>query len=159
MTTVSLPPALSTPRCPACAVADLRALFPGCTAPRESLTAPELAADALRPLLAGHDREHCVLISLDSKHRLVAVDTVSIGTVDHTFMSPREIYRDALLRGASAILLGHNHPSGDPTPSDDDLRVTRRLARAGETIGVTLLDHVVIGAGGRYVSLAREGHL
>ena len=71
-------------------------------------------------------------------------------------MRPREIYRDALLAGASAVVVAHNHPSGDPTPSSDDREVTRRLAEAGETLGVDLLDHLVIAAE-EWTSLARLG--
>jgi DNA repair protein RadC len=84
--------------------------------------------------------------------------TVSVGTIDHTFMAPREIYRDALAAGASALFLAHNHPSGDPTPSSDDRQVTRRLAQAGATLGVELIDHLVVGDPD-WVSLARMGVL
>lgn len=117
---------------------------------------PEDAVGAIRPLLAGRDRERCVLLALDRKHRRVALATVSVGTAEHTFMRPREIYRDALLAGASAVVVAHNHPSGDPTPSSDDREVTRRLAEAGETLGVDLLDHLVIAAE-EWTSLARLG--
>ena len=103
-------------------------------------------------------REHCLLVALDTKHRVVDIATVSVGTADHTFMSPREIFRDALLAGASAIVVAHNHPSGDPTPSADDRQVTRRLAQAGATTGIELLDHLVIGDPD-WVSLARLGVL
>jgi DNA repair protein RadC len=95
---------------------------------------------------------------LDTKHRLLEVATVSVGSVDHTFMSPREVFRDALLRGASAIVIAHNHPSGDAEPSRDDELITRRIGRAGEIVGVEVLDHVVVGHR-RWVSLARRGAL
>ena len=131
---------------------------PGPPTHRVQLGRPEDAAGLLRPRLAGADREHCLLVSLDTKHRLVEISTVSVGTADHTFMSPREIFRDALLSGASAIVVAHNHPSGDPTPSADDRQVTRRLAQAGATTGIELLDHLVIGDPD-WVSLARLGVL
>ena len=108
--------------------------------------------------MAGQDRERCVLVSLDTRNRVLAIDTVSLGSADHTFMAPREIYRDALLRGAVSIVLAHNHPSGDPTPSAADRAVTRRLASVGPTVGIPLVDHLVIGDSG-YVSLARRGWL
>ncbi|CAN5809546.1 hypothetical protein BH23ACT8_BH23ACT8_18430 [soil metagenome] len=134
------------------------ALRPGDPAKRPQITAPEAAADLLVPRFLGADRELCLLAALDVKHRVLAVSTVSMGTAEHTFMAPREVYRDALLAGASAIVLAHNHPSGDETPSADDRQVTRRLAQAGATLGVELLDHLVVGDPG-WRSLARLGVL
>jgi DNA repair protein RadC len=125
---------------------------------RPEVTSPEAAAELLVPPLRDRDRERCVVALLDTKHRLLDVATVSVGSVDHTFMAPREVFRDALLANASALVLSHNHPSGDPEPSRDDELVTRRLVRAGELVGVEVLDHLVVG-GGRWVSLARRGVL
>ena len=144
------------PACPTCSVP--AAFAPGPPAQRPQVTSPEDAYALVAPALAGRDREHCLLVNLDTKHRLLGMVTVSIGTVDHTFMGPREIFREALLAGASAVFLAHNHPSGDPTPSADDRSVTRRLASAGTTLGVDVLDHLVVGAGD-WVSLARLGVL
>ena len=134
------------------------AFRPGDPARRPQITCPEGAAALVQPLLAGRDREHCLLVALDTKHRLVTVSTVSVGTADHTFMAPREVFRDALLVGASAVFCAHNHPSGDPTPSADDRQITRRLAQAGTLLGVDLLDHLVVGDPG-WESLARAGVL
>jgi DNA repair protein RadC len=133
-----------------------RSAFRGGDATRPALTGPEAAAELLVPALANLDRERCVATLLDTKHRLIEQVVVSIGSVDHTFMAPREVYRDALLANASALVLAHNHPSGDPEPSRDDEQLTRRLVRAGELVGVDLLDHLVVG-GERWVSLARRG--
>lgn len=144
--------------CPTCALERGRTFRPGPPGQRAQITCPEDAAALVVPLLAGRDREHCVMVTLDVKHRLLGVATVSVGTVDHTFMAPREIYRDALLAGASAIFLAHNHPSGDATPSADDRQLTRRLAQAGSTLGVELLDHLVLGDP-EWTSLARQGVL
>ncbi len=146
------------PTCPTCAADPLRAFAPGAPTGRAQVTGPESAAAIVVPLLAGLDREHCLLITLDVKHRLVGVGTVSVGTADHTFMAPREVFRDALLAGASAVFLAHNHPSGDPSPSADDRQVTRRLAQAGALLGVDLLDHLVVGDP-EWVSMARDGVL
>jgi len=144
--------------CPTCTVDPARSFRPGAPAGRAQVTSPEDAAALVMPLLAARDREHCLLVNLDVKHRLLGIATVSVGTADHTFMAPREVYRDALLAGASAIFLAHNHPSGDATPSADDRQLTRRLAQAGSTLGVDLLDHLVIGDP-EWVSLARLGVL
>ena len=133
-----------------------------CAPPTEGLppevTSPEAAARLLVPVLADADRERCVALLLDTRHRLLDVATVSVGSIDHTFMAPREVFRDALLGNAAALVLGHNHPSGDPEPSADDEAVTRRLAEAGRLVGVRLLDHLVVG-GRRWTSLARRGLL
>lgn len=136
--------------CPACAV--------GPQDDRPLVTSPEAAAALLVPRLTGRDREACIALLLDTRHRLLEVQTVSIGSIDHTFMSPREVFRDALLGNAAAVVLGHNHPSGDAEPSRDDERVTRRLAEAAVIVGVELLDHLVVGDG-RWTSLARRGAL
>jgi DNA repair protein RadC len=117
---------------------------------------PDDIVDLVRPLLDGQDRECGVLVTLDTKHRVIGTPIISVGTVAHTYLSPREIYRDALLSGASAIVVAHNHPSGDATPSDDDRQITRRLAEAGATLGIKLLDHLVLGDPD-WTSLAREG--
>lgn len=127
-------------------------------ATRPQLRAPESLARLVLPRLAGADREVCLLASLDTKRRLLALSTVSVGTAARTFIAPREVFRDALLDGAAAIALAHNHPSGDPTPSEDDQRVTRRLAEAGILLGVSLVDHLIVGDG-QWKSMAREGML
>lgn len=131
-------------------------LEPGDPLERSQLATPEDSAGVLAPLLIGWDREVCVMAALDTKHRVLSIDTVSVGTAGHTFMAPREVYRDALLAGACAIVLAHNHPSADATPSADDRQLTRRLAQAGATLGVELLDHLIVGDP-EWTSLARRG--
>lgn len=144
--------------CPGCAAEQVRRYRPGSPDGAPAITSPDAAAEVLVPMIGSMDREHCVVMTLDTRHRLIASTTVSIGSIDHTFMAPREIFRDALLAGASAIFVAHNHPSGDATPSADDRQVTRRLAQAGTTLGIDLLDHLVVGDPG-WTSLAREGIL
>lgn len=157
--TIEQPSLLETSEtCPGCAGEQTRFYRPGAPEERLEITSPEAAADILVPMMQGLDREHCITLNLDTKHRLIAATTVSIGSVDHTFMSPREIFRDALLHGASAVVLAHNHPSGDAEPSRDDELVTKRVSSAGELLGIEVLDHVVIGHQ-RWVSLARRGVL
>lgn len=152
------PPTVTTAACPHCAGERSRIYRPGAPEDRTSITSPDAAAAVLTPLLQDLDREHCLTLNLDTRHRLIATSTVSIGSVDHTFMSPREVFRDALHHGASAIVLAHNHPSGDATPSTDDQAITRRLADAGDLVGIQVLDHLVIGHD-RWISLARRGVL
>jgi DNA repair protein RadC len=120
------------------------------------LSDPDEVAGFLVPLIGGADREHCLAVELDTKHRVLRVATVSIGSIDHTFMTPHGIFREAVMGNAAAVILAHNHPSGDPEPSRDDERVTRRLVEAGRLLGVEVLDHLVVG-GGSWVSLARRG--
>ncbi|MEX0868216.1 MAG: DNA repair protein RadC [Nitriliruptoraceae bacterium] len=140
-------------RCSTCATTLLRP-----DTERVEITSPDAAAEVLVAAVADADREHCVVAVLDTKHRLLAVAQISAGSLDHTFMAPREVFRDALMRNGAAIVLAHNHPSGDPSPSADDLAVTRRLVDAGRIIGIDVLDHLVVG-GGDWVSLARRGEL
>lgn len=143
------------PDCPLLAREE-HAFRPGPPDRRVQITTPDSALTVVQPLLAGQDRERGVLVALDTRHRVLAVGVVSIGTAAHTFLAPREVYRDALLRGASAIIVAHNHPSGDPEPSADDERITGRLVEAGAVLGVELLDHLVLGDPG-WASLARLG--
>ena len=123
---------------------------------RPTITSPDEAAEVLAPYLTGADRERCVAAILDTKNRLLGVSLTSIGSIDHTFMTPRDIFRDALLANGSALVVAHVHPSGDPEPSRDDELVTQRISRAGEIVGVDVLDHLVFG-GNRWISLARRG--
>lgn len=116
-------------------------------------------ADVSRLLMAGMkdlDREHFYLVQLNTKHYVLGVDLISIGTLNGSMVHPREVFRAAVRRGAAALILVHNHPSGDPTPSPEDVQVTRRLVEAGRIMGIDVLDHVIIG-NQRYVSLREAG--
>lgn len=144
--------------CAVCAASGRAPFRPGAPAQRPQVGDPDDAARLVTPLLQGLDRERCLLVGLDTRHRLIDLRTVSVGTASHTFMAPREVFRDALALGASAIVVAHNHPSGDPTPSADDRAVTARLMRAGDLLGIELLDHLVVGDPD-WVSLARLGAL
>jgi DNA repair protein RadC len=102
------------------------------------------------------DREHFVVFDLDVRHRIIARRVVHIGTLSGVEVHPREVFRDAIVHGAAALILAHNHPSGDPTPSRQDLEITSRLRQVAELVGITILDHVVVAADG-FVSLAERG--
>ena len=92
-------------------------------------------------------------MTLDTKHRATGIFTVTTGTLDASLVHPREVFRPAVYNGASSVLLFHNHPSGDPTPSREDFHVTRRLKEAGKLIGIDVLDHIII-ADGEALSIA-----
>lgn len=118
---------------------------------------PADAAMALTTLLQDEPSEVFGILCLTTKYRVIAFHEVSRGILDSTLVHPREVFKAALLANAAAIVAGHNHPSGDPSPSPDDVALTRRLASAGDIIGVPLLDHTIVGDG-RYYSF-REGGL
>ena len=90
------------------------------------------------------DREHLYLISLDTRSNILSKDLLSTGTINETLVHPREVYRTALYKNAASVILVHNHPSNDPTPSNDDIRVTERVAKAGINMGIALVDHIII---------------
>lgn len=123
---------------------------------REAVSGPadvhRLFGERLRHL----DREHFVAVLLDTKNRVLASELISIGSLDASLVHPRELFKAAIRYSASAVILVHNHPSGDPTPSEADATCTRRLADAGRVLGIEVLDHVIIGDG-RYVSLRERG--
>jgi len=108
--------------------------------------------DLLADELAGLDQEAFVAVLVDGKHQLRRYEVVSLGTLTSSLVHPREVFRLAIRHAAAAVVVAHNHPSGDPEPSAEDVAVTRRLIRAGHLLGIPLLDHVVLGAG-RWVSL------
>lgn len=110
------------------------------------------------PLLRDAARERFIVVLLDGRHRIVGDATVSVGTLTASLVHPREVFRPALARAAAAVVLVHNHPSGDPTPSAEDRRVTGRLAEAGEILGVRVVDHVVVAERG-YFSFQQAGEL
>jgi DNA repair protein RadC len=114
-------------------------------------------ADIMLPKMRDLPREEFVALLLDTKHRVVENKTVSIGHLNASLVHPRELFRECVRRSAAAVILVHNHPSGDPEPSPDDLNLTRRLEEAGRILGISVLDHVIIGDN-RYISLRERGH-
>lgn len=102
--------------------------------------------------------EQFLVVLLDGRHRVLRTETVSRGTLTASLVHPREVFRPAIREAAAAIALVHNHPSGDPTPSREDREITARLARAGELLGIRIVDHVVVAEGG-YHSLREDGDL
>lgn len=103
-------------------------------------------------------QEHFVCLFLNTKNHVIGKETLSVGSLNSAIVHPRELFRAAIKRSAAAVICVHNHPSGDPTPSREDIELTNRLSEAGGIIGIDVLDHVVIGDN-RYVSLKEQGHL
>ena len=133
---------------------------PGVTlAERPSMEAPAQAAPILRQYIGDIDREVFVLAMLTVRHRVLGLHTVSVGCLTASLVHPREVFKPAILSGSAALVIAHNHPSGDPEPSAEDLALTRRLAAAGSLLGIEVLDHLVIGEAGRFVSLRERGAL
>jgi DNA repair protein RadC len=103
-------------------------------------------------------REHFLVILLNTRHEAIAIETVSVGSLNASIVHPREVFRPAVLASAASIVVAHNHPSGDPEPSEEDISITRRLVQVGELLGIGLLDHVIIGRRG-VTSLRERGAL
>jgi DNA repair protein RadC len=111
----------------------------------------------LLPQYGAHPVERFGVMLLDTKYRLLGTRLISVGSLDSSTAHPRDVFREALLGGAAAVVVFHNHPSGDPSPSRDDLRLTARLADAGAVVGCALLDHVIL-ADESFYSLRERGH-
>ncbi len=109
--------------------------------------------------LEHEDRETFVALYLNTKNRVIKKDTVSRGSLNANIVHPREVYREAILNSAASVIVAHNHPSGDPTPSKEDLEITERLYKTGEIMGIGLIDHVIIGESGQYYSMKERGNL
>ncbi|MBI2885318.1 MAG: DNA repair protein RadC [Candidatus Omnitrophica bacterium] len=108
----------------------------------------EAAAAIVRPYLVDKKREHVVALLLDTRHRLIRLSPVAVGSLSASLVHPREVFKEAIAASAAAVILAHNHPSGDPQPSEHDITLTARLMEAGELLGIDVLDHLIV---------AREG--
>jgi DNA repair protein RadC len=113
-------------------------------------------ARALHSELATLDREQFMALHLDVRNRLMSREVVAIGHLSSALVHPREVFKGAILANAASLVLVHDHPSGDPEPSREDVDITRRLVRAGELLGIPVVDHVVVAAGG-HASIAARG--
>ena len=111
---------------------------------RPRFASPREAASYLLPQHGGHPVERFGVMLLDTRHRLIAIRLISTGLIDASLAHPREVFREAVLASASAIIAFHNHPSGDPTPSQADFQITTRLKQAGVIVGIELADHLIL---------------
>jgi DNA repair protein RadC len=121
-----------------------------------SIRTPRDAADILMEQLRYLQKEHFVCLFLNSKNHIIAQETLSMGSLNASIVHPREVFRAAIKCSSASIVCAHNHPSGDPTPSPEDIQITKRLIEAGAIVGIDVLDHLVIGDG-IYVSLKEKG--
>ena len=119
---------------------------------------PEDGADYVMEEMRLLDQEHFIALFLNTKNQIIHSQTIFIGTLNSSVVHPREIFREAVRRSSASIIVAHNHPSGDPTPSPEDINVTKRLVKAGRIMGIEVLDHLVIGDG-KFISLKEKGHL
>lgn len=128
------------------------------TSPREkriSIRLPRDVAELMMPEMRYLTQEHFICLFLNTKNRVIGKQTIFIGSLDSSVVHPREIFKEAIKRSAASIICLHNHPSGDPTPSKEDISITEILRQAGEVVGISLLDHVIIGDG-KYISLKEQ---
>ena len=129
---------------------------------KRKITDVATAADVLHAILAAEpeidrDKEHFWVMGLNTKHVIQYVDLVSLGTLDACLVHPREVFRLAITKGVTAVICGHNHPSGNTEPSQHDINITERLRAAGELLGIHVLDHVIVANDGGYYSMVQEG--
>lgn len=125
---------------------------------RYVIRSPEDGADYIMEDMRVLNQEHFVALFLNTKNQVIHRQTIFIGSLNASIVHPREVFREAVKRSAASIIVAHNHPSGDPTPSQEDIHVTRRLVESGKMIGIELIDHIIIG-NRKFVSLKEKGYL
>ncbi len=123
------------------------------------VTCPKDASVIAEDFLKGVDREHFVVMCLDTKNKVNAINTVSIGGLNSCPVHPREVFKAAILSNSASIILVHNHPTGDTTPSREDKEVSKRLVEAGEILGIGVFDHIIVGENGKFISLKERGDM
>ncbi|MFQ3542627.1 DNA repair protein RadC [Halobacillus rhizosphaerae] len=127
-------------------------------AERYMIRSPEDGADFVMEEMRDLKQEHFICLFLNTKNQVLHRQTIFIGSLNASIVHPREVFKEAVKRSAASIICAHNHPSGDPTPSQEDIHVTRRLQECGKMIGIELLDHLVIGDR-KFISLKEKGYL
>ncbi|MBI3320437.1 MAG: DNA repair protein RadC [Candidatus Omnitrophica bacterium] len=106
----------------------------------------EAAAALIRPHLADKKKEHFVALLLDNRHRVIRLQPIAVGSLSASLVHPRELFKEVIAASAAAVIVAHNHPSGDPEPSEQDLALTKRLVQAGKLLGIEVLDHLIVGS-------------
>jgi len=117
---------------------------------------PEDVNVLVKGRLRGKKKEYFLALLLDTRNQLIKVSEIAVGSLDTSIVHPREVFKEAISASAAAVIFVHNHPSGDPEASEDDIKLTKRLAEAGELVGIEVLDHIIVGDK-KFLSLKREG--
>lgn len=125
---------------------------------KPKISSPEDVYRRIYPMLREQKKEFFILLCLDTKNQIIRQETISIGSLNANVVHPREVFRIALLESAAHIIVAHNHPSGDPTPSSEDIEITKKLVETGKMMGIDVLDHVIIGDG-RHFAMKEAGHI
>jgi DNA repair protein RadC len=128
------------------------------SSPKFKINSPEDVYRRLYPTMRELKKEHFIELCLDTKNQVIREDTISIGSLNANVVHPREVFRTALIESASSIIVSHNHPSGDPIPSREDIEITKKLVETGKIMGISVLDHVIIGDG-KHFSMKEAGHI
>lgn len=124
---------------------------------RAVIQSPQDVTNLLAAEMAALDQEHLRVLLLSTRNEVLSIQEIYVGNVNSSMVRPAEVFRPAIRDNAPSIIVVHNHPSGDPTPSAEDVAITRALVSSGKMLGIELLDHLIIGSGGRYVSLNEKG--
>ena len=126
--------------------------------PERYVRSPEDAYTLLKQFLVEIDREYFIVVCLDTKNQPTAINICHIGSLNASIVHPREVLKPAILSNSASIIVAHNHPSNDPTPSREDIEVTKRLVEAGKIIGIEILDHLIV-CSDRFISLKEKGYI
>ncbi len=118
------------------------------TQPRTAVETEEVAAALVRPHLIDKQKKHFVALLLDNRHHLIRLSPIAVGSLSATLVHPRELFKEAIAASAAAVIIAHNHPSGDPTPSAHDVELTKRLREGGALLGIEVLDHLIVATDG-----------
>ncbi|WP_440955311.1 RadC family protein [Methanosarcina sp. Mfa9] len=124
--------------------------------PKRKVRSPKDVYSLMYPKMREQKKERFITLYLDTKNQILKEETVSIGSLNASIVHPREVFKSALMESSASVIMIHNHPSGDPSPSREDIMVTEKLVEGGKLLGIDVLDHIIIGDG-RYVSLKDEG--
>jgi len=137
---------------------EINLLYSSSPSNRPVINSPEVAAEVFQPFLQGLEREEMWVAVLNTRYRVIAVERLYVGTLYAANIRVAEVFKPAILKNAACIVMAHNHPSGDPTPSPEDVALTRTLVQAGKLLEIDVLDHIIIGqAPWGWVSLKERG--